>query len=376
MTTGCWDRTEINTLGIVDSFAVDKKGELYEVIIELINPSGLARQEGGAQKKTVIQNATGTTIFAAVRNLNFFLTRKPYISHNRVFIVGEELARDSIGEAIDFARRDPEVRRTVFVILARGDIREIFQTRGRLEKTIGMQITKIIADHWTTSYLPMIDLNDFSSAMSSSTASPYMPVVYAIDNPLTEKPEITTEKDKVIKIEGLAVFSGDQLKGYLNRAETRGVLWLNGDVKSGIISLNSQTEHNPGRDDTSIELKRQQTEIVPLIQGGKYSITAKIKAVGNVGCYIGNLNLTDPKAIAELERLTEEKIKEEIMMALNKALGQYRTDIFNFGAQFMIKYPEQQALIEKNWPEILEVLAVNLEVDFQIEKIGMVGTSK
>lgn len=369
---GCWDSREIDNLGIVDFIGIDKQGEFYDVTVEIMNPSGVASSSGGGEeKKAIIQNVTGLTAFDAVRKLNLFVSRKPYMSHNKIYLIGEYLAREGVMPIIDFATRDPELRKTMNIIVTSNKITEIFNTHSRIENTIGMEITNIIDNYTTNSYIPKVTLNDFTTDLCSKTSDPYTPVIFFMESNAAEKP-LAAEKEGIIAISGLAVFKGDKLKGYLNQKETRGVLWIIGEVNGGILSLSSKNKETSM--DTSIELRRENVSIETIISKNNYIVNLVINAYGNIGSYYGKKDILDYSVIKEIERITAEEIKKEVTLAFKKVQQYYGADIFDIGKKFIIQNPDKEKYLVNNWDVIFKQITLKVKVDFKIDDVGFLGS--
>ena len=94
--SGCWDKREINELGIVTAVGVDKgKGEnRYSVTIEIANTppkkSGNSGSDGNETNKAWVGNAEGKSIFDAVRVLSNSSSRRIMWAHNSLIIIGEK----------------------------------------------------------------------------------------------------------------------------------------------------------------------------------------------------------------------------------------------------------------------------------------------
>ncbi|UUZ86249.1 hypothetical protein LJK88_24275 [Paenibacillus sp. P26] len=44
---GCWDRRELNEIGLVTALGIDKAGDQYELTAQFVNPGEIASKEGG-----------------------------------------------------------------------------------------------------------------------------------------------------------------------------------------------------------------------------------------------------------------------------------------------------------------------------------------
>ena len=131
--SGCFDRRELDTIGIVMGVAIDKavaEGET-ELTIQMANPSEKSgsdskEKNGGSETKPFINvSSTGRNINYIVREMQNKMSRMIYVAHSQVIILGEELAKSGVRDVLDFFARAPEARMTLYVIVAKGKARDM-----------------------------------------------------------------------------------------------------------------------------------------------------------------------------------------------------------------------------------------------------------
>lgn len=59
------------------------------------------------------------TVYESLRKFNLISSRSPYLGHIRVLVIGEELAREGVGETLDVIKRSREPRMDFYVMVAR-----------------------------------------------------------------------------------------------------------------------------------------------------------------------------------------------------------------------------------------------------------------
>ncbi|NMA15165.1 MAG: Ger(x)C family spore germination protein [Clostridia bacterium] len=290
--SACWDRQELDSLAIVFGLGIDKAASPEEIKMtaQIVKPGEIkGTSEGQSGGRSYINlSTTGDTSFRTIRNFTFQSSRKLFWSHNNVIIFGEDLAKEGLEKYIDFFLRDPEVRRTVWILIAKGPAGTILEADPTLEKIPASDIGKLIEDRKVTSQVAGVNLHEFASRLFSKTTAPVAPLI-----------DITEEnKQKIAKIIGTAVFKKGQMVGTLNQSETRGLLWVLDEVGSGIIVVNAPKSGEK----VSLEIIRSSTKIIPEIKNGTLHITIKIKEEGNLGEQMAPEDLTDPILFSSLEK--------------------------------------------------------------------------
>lgn len=383
----CWDRREVDDLGIVLATGVDlAPGGKVRVIVHNINPSALGRGMGGmgggavpgaGSKPYRNRSAEGDTIFETLRDLSRQTPRQLFFAHNQVILISERLARErGLKEILDFFERNPQVRRTTWLLVGKGSLEALLDEPGRLEISPARRLFGIISERDLTSQYAVQRLGDFMEMMESEGSQPFTAVVERVPNPATPEehrnrvPEgHISEPHQNILINGTAVFRRDRMAGWLNPKESRGLLWVTGEVRGGIIDV-----PNPDREDRSVSLEilRSKTKLRPEIRDGRVYLTVEIKEESNLGETMGPLDLTKPETVDRLERLLAAAIRNEVEASLAKAQQEYRVDVFGFGEAVHRKYPKQWKQMKKNWEDIFPGVQVEVQVEAKIRRTGMI----
>ncbi|MGM0714624.1 MAG: hypothetical protein ACQEU9_22745 [Bacillota bacterium] len=94
---GCWNRKELNDLAICVGIGIDKVKTGYSVSVQIVDPAEVAANKGKPGRAPVtLFTMSGATVFEALRKMTTISPRKIYMSHTRMLILGEELAREGI----------------------------------------------------------------------------------------------------------------------------------------------------------------------------------------------------------------------------------------------------------------------------------------
>lgn len=381
----CWDQNEAEDLGIIVGTAVETAPEgRVRVTVQEINPSGLlaggdrgGTAEGGAAKSYRNYSLEADTIFDAIRNISKQSPRTPFFAHNQIIIISEELARDrGVSEVIDFFERAPQIRLTTWVLVSKGDILALLDQRGALEATPAMRIFEIINEQNLTSHYAPLRLGDFIAYMENDNTQTFTAGVEREQNlARPEDPMLRfseghlPEPQQNVLVRGTAVFNQDKLTGWLNDKESRGLLWIRGEVRGGIVNIPVPEQKNKT---ISLEIIRSKTKLEPEIRDGQIYITITVKEESDLVETTGTLDLTKPETIKKLEAEQNAVIQEEITAALDKVQQEFGVDVFGFGQAVHRKHPQQWKQLKKNWPELFPEVSVQIQVESLIRRTGMV----
>lgn len=361
--SGCWNARELDTLGIVMGIGIDKPKESgkVQVTAQIVKPGEIksSKKEGGESSGGggAFWNVedTGETVFSTLRDLTGKSSRKLFFSHNQVLIIGRSLAEEGVRKYIDFFMRDPETRVNVRILVAQGNAGEVLDVKSELEKVPANNIAKLLKGNAAaTSQINEVKLRDFASRLMSKTTAPIAPFI-----------EISGDgEEKTAVISGTAVFKSNKLVGELDKKESRGLSWVLGEIKSGIIDV-----EGPNNNIVSTEIIRAKGKIIPEIEDDRIKMKVNITEEGNIGEQMGPEDLTKLPVIALLERKESEVIQDEVMAAVKKA-QKLNADVFGFGEAVHQKYPEEWKDMENHWDEIFPEVEVEVNVDAKLRLMG------
>jgi len=362
-TAGCWSMVELERRAIVSGVAIDRSEDgLLEVSCQVIKPgevkTGILGQRGGGGPPVMVFSARGNTVFEAIREMASESGRKLFFGQSKVLIIGEEAARYGIEDMLDFFNRDAELRRRAFMAITPGKAADLLYADLSMAGIPAFGIADVIEYSRVNSRAAVVRIQDYvreiSEASSQSVAS-----------------RLTIYEDKRgkkgVRASGAAVFKEYRMIGYLNEEETRGLLWVTGQVKSGIVSAPLEAEKR-----VAMEVLRAESKITPEIDNDGARIKININVVGNIGeVQDKDLDINDPKVIPGLEKKLSGTVSQEVWAAINTA-RELHTDIFGFGEKVRRKYPRQWRDYSSRWASLFRTIPVEVSVSVVLKRTGKI----
>lgn len=371
--TGCWSSYEVNKLAIITLIGIDldDAGNFkINALVVLPKSSSAGKAEGGKMESSaVIASSTGTSLYDSLRKLSSVLPKKVYWSHLQAIIIGEEVAKQKMVQALDVMKRQHEFRENIDVLVSRGKAEQIVGTKPHLQGSLGAEVSGIIRFSQQTAMTLVTDLNHFTQDISGDTKDHITGGI----NPFTEK-DVEIKKDNkpapAVSIWGTAVFKQNRLVGWMNREETRGVLFLRNKAKGGIMELPCPKSKS---DSVSLQFTKVEAQKVPRMVNGKPEMDVIIHVnadIDEITCSDLQLNSSQ---IMELNGSLEKEIKANIENALQKGQKEWATDIFQFGDVIYKKYPRVWNKLEPNWrKDGLKNMKVHVKVTANIGRFGLI----
>lgn len=349
---GCWNYEGLDTLDIVTGMSVDKDEDTgnYRLLFEIVDTNSGDENE----MKAKYVEAEGKTIFDAVRNSKRRLINKLYGGNMQTLIISRRIAEtEGVYGILEELLRDGEPRETMSIVISAEDTaREILLTEGIDSHFIAYEVHDMIRED--------------SSVTAATTSMPLYQAYNAIKGPgnalvLPSIHVIRNNGTAVAEVDGIALFKGDRLIGFLSGQNTKWFLFLKNEIKGGVVSFPVSKPD----ESISMEIKYSQSKTKVDYLDGQVKIKLDVKAEFNIMEIKSHLDIAQSKQREALETLTERFLEERIKYYFRTMQDQYKTDIFSFGRWIYRKNPAVWRSIEPNWNELFKhaQLEVRAEVD-------------
>ncbi|XEC94702.1 Ger(x)C family spore germination protein [Paenibacillus tarimensis] len=361
--TGCWDRTEINDLALVVGVAMDKKDEgAIDLTVELSIPKAVGSGQGGTgggggDSETIIRTGTGATLGDAISDVQEKIPRRSFWGHAKVIVIGEKLAREGIREHLDFFARHPQTNLRSFMFVSEGNAKDVMSLLPPLERS-SSEVLRELAKSET---MMKVTLKNLLRMLVGDARAAALPLVSILPPENSSKPSET-----IAYINRTAVFRRDKMIGSIDDKLTRGVLWLRNEIRHANVTVRPKR----GEGYVSMTLLRANTELVPVIENGKWKMTVRLKTEDDIIHNASNLNLMNPKLVRMLEEDLKEMLERRIELALT-SVQKMKADIVGFGEVFHRKYPQEWSRVQEEWEDIFPTVEIRFDSKAEILRPGM-----
>lgn len=374
--TGCWDRRELDELGISVAMGIDKVGGQYQVTAQVVQPGEVAQKKtsNGASTPVTLFDATGQTIYEAIRKMTTVSPRKIYGSHLRVAVFGEQLAREGIGEALDLLSRDYELRTDFYLLVARGTTAATaLSILTPLEKVPANKIYQSIETSekvWST---VAVTLDEFIADYVSDGKAPVLSGIRVKGNDELGRSMENIERIRPaseLQNAGLAAFRKDRLIGWLSEEESIAYNYILNNIKSTVHHVAC-----PQGGNIALDVIRSDAELKGYMKNRRPHIDVELRLEENVGEVECRIDLTREESIKELERRTQQSLRRMLDHAVKQAQSKHKADIFGFGDAIHRSDPKAWKTFKSDWERHFEDAVVNVRVKVKIKQIGTVTNS-
>ncbi len=353
---GCYGITELNDRVIVSLVGLDllENGKV-EVTMGLIDTRLIEIQEA---RSLHVYSFQGETIFDAIRIAIMEIGKQPMWPYIKAVIFGPSFQENDIEPLLDFFNRNNEIQPNPYILFSPEPARDIVNMQVDLANIPAVIVEQQIEHQLLVSYTPEVTLYQISEMMYSLDEVGYASIIKR------EKPQ------NVHKVEGTAVIKDGKWIGSLNRMETRGSLWVQGAVKSGITVV----PYEQGKIALEI-VEKTKAGITPILKDNQLSIRIDIAAKASLGELMTVVELDNEEMIEKINKLAEKEITKEIEASFART-KKWKTDIYGIDRSVHKKYPKYWRSNRENWQDIFSNLPIEINVDVNVKKMGLFNTFK
>lgn len=364
MLSACWDTKDISDRAFITALGIDKiSGESevqenistkYKITAEIIKPSLLKENSWKLEpEKTagIIISAEGETLQNALDLLQTEVSRPLNLHHLQVLVVGQEVV-DNLQDICSFFERHPKIARRLRMIFVQGDkASTIFDTTPELERSITRKL---------------VGMTEISKDFSLSTFKPFTILLSELraNSGQALGGALHLNNNNSFHLSGSVVLDNWKLAGWLNGEETR---------RANLLIPKSQKMTFVAKMDNGTYTyvsNKNRVKITPLIQKDSLNFIVKVTTDGYIIQEEGNeLDLSEPKNIAKLEKGFSQIINNEVKEAIRKSQKELQVDYLGFGMILMDREPDYFKSID--WKKVFPTVSIQTNVQAKISGFGI-----
>lgn len=362
LSTGCWDRKEIDDLALVMASGFDlTDDDQLEVTLQIALPTGIpsALQGGGKSQKTVlVVSAIGKDVYDCLNQMQQQLSRDIFLGHRGVIVFGEKYARHGINQALDGFVRSPASRYNSYVVTAYGTTaKEILNTPYLLEQIPAIGIKLIQLSGVSLS----VKIDQFLDALAASGKSPVTGAVRIVSKGTSQQ---------TFTIDKAAVYQGNKLVGFLSQKELNILRWWIGDSERTKMSTKMEPGDKEFKGTISIEVLRVQKKLLTSIKNGVPEVSVEFKATARTLENDTRLDISKADNLKRIETKFSNDTEKVLTRTFSLVQKEWEADIWGFGDEIHIKHPYVWKKIKNQWSDIYPKVPVTVKVDIAIERTG------
>lgn len=378
--SGCYDARGIEDLAYATAIGLDvSKNKMLSLTLQFSIPNSSSESGSSQSNKTNIITIPCTSINSGLSLINSYVSKEVNLSHCKVVVISEELAKQGIAEYIDTLANHIEIRPDCNVIVTRCTAENFIKNASPSIETLTARYYEIaLKSSEYTGYTTYTKLSDFIGnikntfiqgsailgGITNSSETVGEDGVYNGMDSNYKANETPIKNSSGVETFGTAVFFDDKLVGELTGIETICHLIVTDELKSCILSIPDPFNANSSID-LNVSKKKAPKIKVEFINNSPYiTIDTYLEAYGL--SLDQNTDYSSAEDIHVLNKYAEKYLKEQLSNYLYKTSREFNSDIAGFGKHALSKYLTWDKWLDSGWLENYKNSFFNINVNISI----------
>ncbi|MBR1802874.1 MAG: hypothetical protein IJ777_02745 [Clostridia bacterium] len=318
-----------------------------------------------------MDSVNAVSIDNALNLMNTFMSKEINLSHCKVIVFSEEIAKRGIRKEVSTLINNVQIRPDSNIIISTCSAEEYLKNVSPSLENLVAKFYEILpnsADY--TGYTANVDLVNFFNRLISKTSEP-VAILGSIstssspgDEELQQKNKSTFDIEGGIKNIGLAVFKDDTMVGKLNATETLNYLMLTNQLKSCNIPVRNPEDENKVVDLFLTPNSKPKIK-VSIINGSPYvrinlQTNARISSIEDV-TEGGN-----EEKMQKIKDATSYYLKTQMENYLYRTAKEFHSDISELGKYSLTNFKTFPEFEEYQWKNNYQDAFFDVNVDVSI----------
>ena len=354
-----YNSLNLDNLAFAVAIGIDKStSNKLKVTFEFIAPS--ASSESGGETKPVLNTVECSSITNGINIMNAYLGKKVNLSHCKLIIFSEELAKEGISDEVYSLINEVQIRPSANIVISKCNSKYYIENSvPSLESLIPRYYDIFPNTSEYTGYTCNATIGDFFNALVCNSCSPYA-ILGGINSSDTDSSQSQTSDDSTIKSNespitgsrasqniGLAVFKDDKLAGELNAIETICFLNMRKQVDTFLVSI-----PNPQDSTSKIDLYLTPNSThkidVSFVNGAPY-IKINFEFSGKIYSMSKNSQYLDNDILDAISESCNNYLEDQFSSYLYKTSTVFESDINGLGVYSLSKFTTSSEFNDYNW---------------------------
>jgi len=391
--TGCSGARETDeiaysvAIGLDASDDPDKVNVTYQIAV----PRGLGQNGGGGKPgETSVALTIKAHNLATARDLfGVVSARRPNLSHTKIYVVGEELARKGLTSVFGPIMRFREFRGSMYLVVVNNGTAAEFinKNRSRLESLPSRYYESMMLSYQEGAYFLPSNIHYFYTSLKSNSGSPYAALVGI--NPNTGEDQPTGHKHPAFRADaylagdvprkqqpetgvefaGTALFNKEgKMVAKLSTIETRMLSILMGLPVSGYLVF---TDPLKPKEKINIEFRPgEKPKTTVKIIDGRAHITIDVLVEGQITSISSGIQNEKRELMDQLEKYVSQVLEDECRQLLSRtqAIG---VDPVGFGFHARPQFRTYQEFKAVDWERLYKEAEITVKVKTRIRRTGL-----
>lgn len=372
-----YNSLNIDNSAFVIALGIDKStSNKLKVTFEFLatSPSG----ESVSETTPVLNSVECSSITNGINIMNAYLGRKVNLTHCKLIIFSEELAKEGISDEVYSLINDVQVRPSANIVVSKCNTKYYIENSvPSLESLIPKYYDIFPNTSEYTGYTCNATIGDFFNALVCNSCSPYA-ILGGISDSDDDSSKSNSSNDSTIKSNespitgsrktnniGLAVFNDDKLAGELNAIETICFLNMRKEVDSFLVSIADPQDSNL-KIDIYLTPNSSRNIDVSFVNGSPY-IKIKLEFSGKIYSMSRGSEYLDNDVLNSISNSCNNYLESQFSNYLYKTSSVFESDINAIGVYALSKFTTTTEFDNYNWLENYKNSTFDIDINTVID---------
>ena len=297
--TGCWDYKDIQDIHYVTTLGVDYVDGKYEVYVQLVDLSGVAKQEVKSSEpgKVYVGKHSGKSIAEAINHLYQSAQQRLYLGQVSTFVLTDRALKHNINDIIDAAFRYNLIRYSSNIFATKKSLEELFSIKGFFNLTpLYSELHFPKAVYENISLITPMSLRTFISTYRDVSITTILPTISWSEDDWTED----KKKRKTFMIDGAFVHYYKKSLQWYSIDDLKGLRWVTEETNRTPLEFKKNEGTN------YISLSHPKVKIKSFIKDNEAKFDLDIHINGSI------LEMSKKEPLESFENVVQDYIRKEI----------------------------------------------------------------
>lgn len=365
----------IDNLAYVIAIGIDiSNNDNIKVTFQFMNSSSFSKDSSSDQESSFINTVESSSIDTAINLMNTYLSKELNLSHCKVVVFSEDIAKDGISTIVYNLINNSQLRPTTNVVVSKCDASYYIENSKPILESILTKYYDVFPNSSRyTGFTDNITIGEFFNNMVSDTREATAILggmnfnnYNSLDNNTSDSSSIVMSNytpivgERATENIGLAVFKDAKLVGELTALETLCHMILSNQVDSFIISV-PDTQNANQTIDLSSELSKKSKFKVNIVDGAPY-VTVDVYIESKILSIEKETDYLSTSVLKSISNSTNSYLESTISGYLYKTSKEFKSDIDCIGCYASKNFLTNKELEAFDWKNSYQNAFFNVNV--------------
>lgn len=356
-----FSKVSIDNIAVVVAIGMDVVSDSntqnnIKVSFQFTDASSVSESGSTEKAPSILKTVSASSIISAINLINTYIDKEVTLSHCKLIVFSEEIAKKGIADDIYTLINNTQVRPTANIVVSKCTAQEYIENSKPLfEPLISKYYEVFVSSSKYTGYTVNAKIGDFFDKMVCHACEPYAILGAPSENI------------------GMAVFKDGTLVGELDAIETLSFMCIGNDVEGFLISVPNPSVENAYIDVYMTPSKSPKIK-VSLVNGSPY-VTIDCKFSGKIVSMEKNANYLDFKALSDVSDSCNRYLEYIFSEYLYKTSKDFKSDISGIGKYAKNLFMTSDSFESFDWCDSFSDCFFDVTVKSNVKSASLISNS-